>query len=365
VLRRVIAAAVVAGTALLGGCGEDGPPAAPSRPTSTVARATPVTVATAERREVAVTLHSMGTLASVTAPTVSAEVDGRIVRLGAEAGERVPAGGVLAELDTTELGLEREAASADFRSLQAQIENEQRRVARFESLKQQDYLAQTQLDDSRAELEVLRAQTAAAQARLAIVEDKLARTTVRAPVAGTVERRRVSVGDFVRRGDPMFDLTADADLQALLPFPETVSQVLRPGLAVTLASPIAPGITVSGRVAELRPVVGRGSRAVTAIVPLRNPGPWRDQATVEAEVVVERRPDAVVVPAGAVVRRPAGEVVYRVEEGRAAQRPVTLGVRVGDAVEVRAGLTGGEVVAVEGASYLTDGAPVQITGPRP
>jgi RND family efflux transporter MFP subunit len=280
----------------------------------------------------------MGTLAAVTAPTVSAEVDGRIVRLAAE---------------------------ADIRSLQAQIDNERRRVARFESLKEKDYLAQTQLDDSRAQLEMLQAQTAVACARLAIIADKVARTTVRAPVAGTVEQRRVSVGDFVRRGDPMFDLTADDDLQAFLPFPETVSQALHPGLEVTLASPIAPGTAVTARVAELRLVVGRGSRAVTAIVPLRNPGPWRDQATVQAEVLVERRPHAVVVPAGAVVRRPAGEVVYLLEQGRAVQRRVTLGVRVADAVEVLEGLAGGEAIAVEGASYLTDGAAVRVAGVPP
>jgi RND family efflux transporter MFP subunit len=180
-----------------------------------------------------------------------------------------------------------------------------------------------------------------------------------------VERRRVSVGDFVRRGDPLFDLTAADALQAFLPFPETVGPALRPGLEVTLESPGAPGARVSGRIAELRPAVGRDSRALTAIVPVPNPGGWRDGATVQARVVVERRGDSVTVPAGAVVRRPVGEVVYVVREGTAAQRRVVLGVRVDGEVEVREGLGGGESVAVEGASYLTDGAAVRVVESAP
>jgi len=61
-----------------------------------------------------------------------------------------------------------------------------------------------------------------------------------------------------------------------------------------------------------------------------------------------------------VVRRPGGEVVYVVRDGKAWQRPVTLGVRADGEIEVREGLAGGESVAVEGAAYLTDGAAVRV-----
>ena len=345
--------------------GSEGPGGEAASGAKEASRQTPVTVGEARRREVVVTLESVGRLESVTAPTVAAEVDGRIVRLAAEAGEPVRAGAVLAVLDTTGLELERRAAEADIQSLQAQIRNEERRVARFENLKQKDYLAQTQLDDSQAQLDVFRAQIEAARARLAIVQDRLNRTRVVAPVTATVERRLVSVGDFVRRGDPLFQLTADQELQAQLPFPETVSRVLRPGIEVTLESPLVPGTRVTGHVTELRPAVGKGSRAVTALVAVPNPGGWRAGATVEARAVVERRADAVTVPAGAVVRRPIGEVVYVVRDGKAWQRPVTLGVRVDGEIEVREGLAGGETVAVEGAAYLTDGTPVRVAGVGP
>ena len=345
----------------LAGCGpSEGPAAQAGAGAEQAVPRTPVTVAEARRREVVVTLESVGRLESITAPTVAAEVDGRIVQLAAEAGDRVRAGAVLASLDTTGLELERRAAEADIQSLQAQIHNEERRVGRFANLKQKDYLAQTQLDDSQAQLDVLRAQLEAARARLAIVQDRLNRTRVVAPVTATVERRLVSVGDFVRRGDPIFDLTADQELQAQLPFPETVSRALRPGMEVTLESPLVPGTRVTGQVTELRPAVGKGSRAVTALVAVPNPGGWRAGATVEARAVVERRTDAVTVPAGAVVRRPAGEVVYVVRDGKAWQRPVTLGVRADGEIEVREGLAGGESVAVEGAAYLTDGAAVRV-----
>jgi len=77
--------------------------------------------------------------------------------------------------------------------------------------------------------------------------------------------------------------------------------------------------------------------------------------------VVEVRPDAIVIPAAAVVKRPAGYVVYSVESlesTRVSQRLVRPGVSTGDVVEICEGLTPGTLVVVEGAHYLSDGAHV-------
>jgi multidrug efflux pump subunit AcrA (membrane-fusion protein) len=66
------------------------------------------------------------------------------------------------------------------------------------------------------------------------------------------------------------------------------------------------------------------------------------------------------VPAAAVVRRPAGDVVYVVSGDKVAERKVTVGIREAKRVEVLAGLEPGETVAVSGAGFLTDGALVTV-----
>jgi hypothetical protein len=64
------------------------------------------------------------------------------------------------------------------------------------------------------------------------------------------------------------------------------------------------------------------------------------------------------VPQVSVVRRPAGDVVYVIDAGMAEERLIERGLRNGNLVEVRAGLTGGERIAVDGAGFLTNGARV-------
>jgi multidrug efflux pump subunit AcrA (membrane-fusion protein) len=70
-----------------------------------------------------------------------------------------------------------------------------------------------------------------------------------------------------------------------------------------------------------------------------------------------------VVPEHAVVLRPAGKVVYLVDEGKAVQRIVQTGVKQGGFVEITAGLAAGETIAVDGAGFLTNNANVAIAQP--
>ena len=112
-------------------------------------------------------------------------------------------------------------------------------------------------------------------------------------------------------------------------------------------------------IAELRPQIGFGSRSVDAILEFDNPGHWRAGASVTVSVVVDARDRSVTVPTESVVRRPAGTVVYVVQDGVARQRVVETGVQSDTWVEITGGLEAGEPVAQSGAGFLTDGTPVE------
>ena len=86
---------------------------------------------------------------------------------------------------------------------------------------------------------------------------------------------------------------------------------------------------------------------------------------ISAQVTVESRANAVMTPVRSVVRRPAGSVVYRIENNRAVEQVVELGQTDGDWVEVRSGLAGDTNVVVDGAGFLSDGAAVEIRGQQP
>lgn len=342
----------------VGGCGED--EQKPKGPPPTM-----VTTAQVQVQNLEVTQESIGTVDTQTAPFIAAEVAGRITRIAVDVGERVRAGQVLAEIDPRDQQLARQSAAAEASRVQALLLNQQRLVERYQKLVKQGFVSETALDNAESQLAAYREQARAAQAQLEAAERNLARTKIVAPITGRVEQRMVAVGDFVTVGKAVFQLTSSQTLRVHLPFPETLAAELRPGLRARLSTPTAPGRVVEGRVSEIRPMVGTQSRSLDVIVDVPNPGDWRPGASVSGAIVIGERPNAMTVPEQSLVLRPAGEVVYVLNAGKAEQRVVRTGLHQGGAVEILSGVNAGETVIVDGAAFLTHQAPVAVQKPAP
>ena len=308
-------------------------------------------------------LHTVGQVHSVTVPVLSAEVEGRITTVIADTGDPVEEGQLLAETDTSTLVLQQQAAQASLERLNVHISNAARRAERYQTLSSKNLSSQTQVDDANEQLAAYRADYKAAIAQLAIVEDSLSKSRIVTPVSGVIQQRYISVGDFVKRGEALFEITRPEHLQARLPFPETMALKVRIGQPVKIFSPLTPGEFVAAKITQLQPSIGPGSRAVVAIVDLEDPGNLRPKATLSARLLIETRQKAVMVPVISVVRRPIGEVVYVINGNKAEARLVEKGHHQDGLVEITAGLQGDETVAVEGAAFLTDGAKVKIAIP--
>lgn len=322
-----------------------------------------VEVVESREQDVQTRLHAVGRLVSKTAPVLASEINARVTEVLVDEGLAIETGQVLVRLDTTAFELARQEATAAIERLTVSIGNEQRRVERYRNLKTTNAMSQERLDDAEAKLASDRASLSAAKARLAIAEDRLAKAELISPVDGTVERRHVSVGDYARAADPLISVTDTVNLRVELPFPETVGHLLRPGQKIELESPLAPGEKHEAVIEQIRPQVGRANRSLVVISDIQNPGPWRPEATVRADVVVDSRPGAVVVPYSALVERPAGMVVYvldSVDSEVVRQQVVQPGERQNGWIEIVSGLEAGQLVVGDGAYYLTDGARVSV-----
>jgi RND family efflux transporter MFP subunit len=307
-----------------------------------------VTVTRAESRDVPVVEQSIGDVDSSTAPKVGAEVAGRIVRVNVEIGDPVKKGQVLAEIDPLDY-------SADAKRLEAQAVTQRKLTERYRELAKKGFV-------SSSALESYEAQDVAAREQFSRAAKNLSRTRIVSPVTGRVDNRLVSVGDWIELGKPVFQLSTSEHLRVRLPFPETVASRIKVGQEVRLTTPTAPDKAVNGKIEQVRPAVGGSSRSFDAIVDVANPGDWKPGSSVNGEVVIETHAGAVVVPEQSVVLRPAGTVVYAVENGQAAQRKVRTGTKRGGYIEVVDGLRAGETVAMDGAGFLTDKAKVAVKG---
>jgi len=326
-------------------------------------RAVLISTTEAEIRDLPIWLETVGRLHSQSAPTLAAEVAGRITMVTADTGDRIEQGQLLAETDNSALLLQQQAAQAGIERLLVHIANGERRVERFETLSSKNLSSQTQLDDAREQLEAFRADCKAAEAQLAIVNDSLAKSRIVAPVPGVIQLRMISTGDFVTRGQPLFKITRPELLQAWLPYPESVALQIQIGQPAKIYSPLTPGEFAEGEITELQPSVGLGSRAIMAIVNLENPGKLRPDATLSGKVLVETRKSSIMVPNRSIVRRPAGDMVYVIKGDKAEARTVITGHHEAALVEIQSGLDGSETVATDGAAFLTDGASVSIAEP--
>ena len=167
---------------------------------------------------------------------VSAEVDGRLLEFGVREGEARPAGAIVGLVDTTRAALElrelaaqlraarsaTEQAGSEARAIEAELATAERDLARTERLHADEAATSQQLDAAGTRVEALRARLAGArsrtrgsanqveamQARVARLEDRLERSRITNPVAGTVLASYAEAGEFVRAGQALYQVAA-------------------------------------------------------------------------------------------------------------------------------------------------------------
>jgi len=273
------------------------------------------------------------------------EVEGRIVGILFHEGQEVEQGAPLFQVDSTEL-------AAQVAQLAAQRDLAQQDLARTKDLV-------TQNAASTADLQRAEATARGAEAQYRLQSTRLGRTTVRAPFAGVVGQRFVSLGDYVTTSSRLLSLQTVTPQRAAFQVPERYARSLRPGQAVSFRVGAIAGRDFVGQVDFVDPVVQLPGRTILVKALVANPQRLLQPGMfIEARLVTAVRPRAVVIPEEAIVPLEGSNFVWVVADGKANRRPVTLGVRTPGFVEVASGVAAGEQVVTGGLELLFPGAPV-------
>ena len=356
-MRRTFAAGIA--LLLLAACGQKAEEKKATPPPALI------TVTQVGSGEFEVVEETLGTLEVLADPKVGAEVPGRVVQVLARTGQRVKKGQLLAVIDAGDTILANRADAAEVRRLEALAAQQDRLLERQQSLVARGFLSKNAGDDVAAQRTAVNEQLAAARARAENSQRSVGKARITAPLDALVEVQIVAPGDYVKVGDPLFQLVAPHKLRAHLPFPEVAATRLAWGQAVSMTSPLAPGKLFESRIHEIRPGVIEGSRTLDVLADIDNrEGLLRGGGTVNATVRIAAKATALTVPEQSVVLRPAGKVVYVISdvEGqkRAQAKVVKAGAKRGGRVEILEGLKGGETIALDGAGFLTHNAAVAI-----
>ncbi|CAN5637690.1 efflux RND transporter periplasmic adaptor subunit [soil metagenome] len=294
-------------------------------------------------------LATVGSLRADESVTIRPEVAGRITRIQFQEGGRVERGQPLFNLDAA-------TAGAALNEAQANLASSRSAVARAGELVGERLIA-------RADYDKLRAQRAVDEARLSSARTAMGKMSLRAPFAGQIGLRSVSVGEYVNAGQDLVTLVRLDPIQVDFSMPETALASLRTGQAIRVEVDAYPGERFGGEVVAIDPVIDPVSRSVRLRAQVANPD-FKLRPGQFARVLLQPRgaQQALLVPEQALMQTGDERFVYTVVDGQARRSVVQTGTRVPGKVEIRSGLSAGDVVIIagQGKPMMRDGMPVQV-----
>lgn len=346
---------------------------------------------------------------------VASELQGRVVEVLVDEGDRVVAGQLLLRFDEAEArahvdrleaalaacdaGLalreagatseERAAARAAQREAEAHLEGTRRESERLRELLARKAASRQQVDGAEMahraaeaaaeaarqrcrrvlagaraeEIAMARARCRETAAQLRLAEIHLARCRITSPVDAVVTRRAVEPGEVVSQttlGTPLLELSVLDPVRVVAHVPDRELALLRPGLPVRCRSQAWTEV-FEGTLCHVAPVADPRSRMVAVEGELANgDGRLRPGMLMEMELRVGHRKKALVAAAPAVYGEAGADWVWTVRAGKARRRALRVGLRTDEFVEVLDGLAAGESYVVGGGFGLVEGCEVRV-----
>src|SRR5919201_5846022 len=360
----------------------------------TVRPAISITPVAAVEQPIARFIRATGTLMAEDQADVAAETPGRVVAAPIERGTPVAEGAELIRISPTEADAQLKEAEANAAQIEARLgltagtpldidkvpevqtakasyDLAQSEFTRIQSLLDQRVVSQSEYDQKRTQLEAARRQyeaarngaaqqyqsLQAARARVALARKAFADTVVRAPFAGVVAERLVSVGDYVTKGMKAAVVVRVNPLRVKLTIPEQFIAAVGIGQPVGFVVDAYPGREFEGKVRYVSPALQADQRAliVEAVVP--NPGgELKPGLFATARIEQPVRAPGILVPVAAVqTAGGTGRVFVVVNGDPVEERIVPTGQTVEQSIEITNGVRAGEQVATKNVGKLTDG----------
>lgn len=329
----------------------------------------PVTVATVHKRDMAVVVDAIGSIASANTAVVRAKVSGELKAIYFHEGQPVKAGQVVALIDPKPYEIARDQALATLARDQAQLENARADLARYKDLVSKDAAPRQQLDTQQALVRQLEATLLADKAAVDNAKLQLSYTRVTAPITGQAGLKQADLGNNVTPGDTNGLLTIAQTQPAAVVFAVPDARLARIRQQLADKQPLAVQAwdrerrnkLAQGRVASTDNAIDAttGTIKVKALFDNKDGNLFPNQF-VNVRLQLDTLTDATVVPTAAVQRGAPGTFVYVIADGQVALRKVQVLATDGDSSAVQGELKPGEQVVIDGADRLRDGGKAEV-----
>ncbi len=372
-----------------------------------------VQVRAAEKKLLRPFVEAIGTLNAHDEVTVSAEIEGILKDLKADEGSKVSKDLLLAMIDDTDYSLEVnraegaldgaksklqqlltgarpqevQLAKAEVDQTQADMEKRKADMVRAKRLVEDKYISAQDWDAARTAYEVAvathqkakenyalvvegprkeeiaqaRAQAAQAQAALSLSRQKLAKTKILAPLNGIVRLRKVSKGEFVKSGAPLFVIIQSNPIKLRFTVKEKDVGKVKVGQEAAVRVEAFPEREFRGEVSTIYPSLEEKTRTLLVEALVANPeGILKPGFFAKVSLYTGPPQERVAIPITAFLYEESKVRVFVEEGGRAKLREVKPGGKYGELMEILEGVQEGEKVVVAGQQNLSEGVKVNV-----
>jgi membrane fusion protein (multidrug efflux system) len=292
-------------------------------------------------------ITAVGSLRSDESITLRPEVAGRISEILFQEGQRVARGATLIRLDPSVNRAEVEQSRANLTLAKSKYD-------RAVDLAKSNFISGQARDEAENNLRV-------AEAGLQLVEARLAKMELKAPFAGIIGLRVVSVGDYAKEGSDIVNLEAIDPLKVDFRIPEIYLKQIQVGQTLHVSLDAIPGKTFDGKVYAVNPLIDAAGRAIVIRAIVRNPDTsLRPGMFTRVRLFTRELQDSLAVPEQAIVPQGDEHFVFKIADGRAVRVKVEVGQRRDGKVEIVKGLEPTDMVVTAGHLKIRDGVPVTI-----
>jgi multidrug efflux system membrane fusion protein len=336
----------------------------PAKPT------VPVVAVEAKKTAFNVYISGLGSVTPLNTITVRTRVDGQLMEVLYREGQIVNSGELLARIDPRPFEVQLTQAEGQLARDVAQLKNAQLDLERYRVLWQQDSVSKQQLDTQESLVRQLEGAIKTDHGQIDSAKLQLIYCQITAPISGRIGLRLVDPGNIVHVSDTsgLVVITQFQPIAVIFPIPEdSLPQVLgrlKAGKRLLVEAydremrqklSVGSLLTVDNQIDP-----ATGTVRLKAIFSNKKNELFPNQF-VNARLLVEVKRESIVVPAPAIQRGPQGTFIYVVKADRTATvRPVSVGEIQGGKASIKAGLSPGELVVVDGQDRLREGTRVDL-----
>ena len=334
----------------------------------------PVVAVPATMGDIDIALNALGTATSLATVTIKSQISGQLVRVAYQEGQMVNKGDLLAEIDSRPYELALTQTQGALERDQAMLQGAELDLKRYQDLIKTNAIPRQQLDQQSALVLQDRGLVMSDQAQIDTQKLNIAYCHIVAPVTGRVGLRLVDQGNYVTAGDG----TGIAVITQLRPISVvfTVAEDNLPQIVERLRAETMLPATAFDRSGATKLATGELKTldnqidTTTGTLKLRAEFANEDEILfpnqfVNIKLLVDVLHDTTIVPTSAIQRGAPGTFVYLVNtDNTVTVRPVMLGPTSGDRAAVQSGLSAGDLVVIDGADQLRNGARITLHDPN-